>query len=172
MFWTRDYFLMGSSFWLLLLLLGVNCGDESGCQLPDSWTGSWFLSGHPERIRISERALGWLGNCHQRVKVRNVANPESPSVSLNISDLNSHPPSAQDTNKYLFYRGADNCFQCVALWSRHTNVLEYKAGECGETEDTESLCDISPDTALNTMVRVDGDNIPCPIQVRLSHSLS
>ena len=44
-------------------------------------------------------------------------------------------------------------------------MLEYKAGECGETEDTETLCDISPDTALNTMVRVDGDNIPCPIQV-------
>lgn len=44
-------------------------------------------------------------------------------------------------------------------------MLEYKAGECGETEDTETMCDISPDTALNTMVRVDGDNIPCPIQV-------
>ena len=53
----------------------------------------------------------------------------------------------------------------MALWSRHSNVLEYKAGECGETEDMETLCDISPDTALNTMVRVDGDNIPCPIQV-------
>ena len=72
----------------------------------------------------------------------------------------------QDTNKYLFYRASDNCFQCVALWSRHTNVLEYKAGECGETEDPEALCDISPDAALNTMVRVDGANIPCPIQVR------
>ena len=77
--------------------------------------------------------------------------------------------ASQDTNKYLFYRASDNCFQCVALWSRHTNVLEYKAGECGETEDTEALCDISPDAALNTMVRVDGANIPCPIQVR-SHS--
>ena len=75
----------------------------------------------------------------------------------------------QDTNKYLFYRASDNCFQCVALWSRHTNVLEYKAGECGETEDTETICDISPDAALNTMVRVDGANIPCPIQVR-SHT--
>ena len=72
MFWRRDYYLY-EGCWLLLLLLGVNCGDETGCQLPDSWTGSWFLSGHPERIRINARTLGWLGNCHQRVKVRTVA---------------------------------------------------------------------------------------------------
>ena len=51
-------------------------------------------------------------------------------------------------------------------------MLEYKAGECGETEDPEALCDISPDAALNTMVRVDGVNIPCPIQVQSQIKLS
>ena len=115
----------------------MNKGDKTDCQLPRKWSGIWFLSGHPERIQINSRNLGWLGRCHQ----------------------------VHDDNKYVFYRAADNCFQCVAFWSRHENVLEFKSGECSVNDDPEHLCDISPDKTLNTLIRVDGDNIACPIPV-------
>ena len=122
---------------LLLLLLGVNLGDQTRCRLPESWTGSWFLSGHPEEILVTERTLGWLGACHRRI--------------------------ARD--KFVFYRAADNCFQCAAFWSRHDNVLQLKSGECEEAE--EGACDaarFSPDAALETMVRVGGEEVECPVQ--------
>ena len=70
--YLRGNYYLCESCWLLVLLLGVNCGDETGCLLPDSWFGSWFLSGYPERIRINERTFGWVGTCHQRVRVLNV----------------------------------------------------------------------------------------------------
>jgi len=129
---------MFGGYWcLIFLFVGVNKGDKTDCQLPRKWSGIWFLSGHPERIQINSRNLGWLGRCHQ----------------------------VHDDNKYVFYRAADNCFQCVAFWSRHENVLEFKSGECSVNDDPEHLCDISPDKTLNTLIRVDGDNIACPIPV-------
>ena len=121
---------------MIILFLGVNNGDNSECELPDTWSGTWFLSGHPERIIVNSRHLGWLGKCHR----------------------------VHDDNKYIFYRAADNCFQCAAFWTRHDNVIEFKSGECGVNDDPSVLCDISPDTDLSTMIRVGGDNVDCPIQ--------
>lgn len=134
----------------MLAILGIhfetNYGDEplSKCKLPDPWAGSWFLSGLPEKIIITGQSLGWMGKCHR----------------------------IQDNNKYIFYREQDQCFQCVAIWVRHQNALEFKSGECKDSDFTENLCDISPDVTLNTLVRLDGDEIDCPFQAPLSFSYS
>jgi len=134
----------------VLAILGIhfetNYGDEplSKCKLPDPWAGSWFLSGLPEKIIITGQSLGWMGDCYR----------------------------IHDNNKYIFYRPEDQCFQCVAIWVRHQNALEFKSGECKDSDFTENLCDISPDVTLNTLVRLDGEDIECPFQAPLSFSYS
>ena len=132
---------------ILGIHFGTNYGDEpllSKCNLPKAWTGSWFLSGLPEKILISENRLGWMGRCY-----------------------NIH-----DDNKYIFFREENQCFQCVAIWERHQNALEFKSGACKDFDSTEDLCDISPDVTLNTLVRLDGKAIECPFQAPLSFSYS
>ena len=120
---------------VLILLLGVQYGDNSDCFPPDSWHGSWFLKGYQEPVIINSRRLGQLGQCH-----------------------------VKHGDKFVLYKPSENCFQCSVFWLRHENILEFKTGECRENgDDTESLCDISPDTSLNTLVRVDGERIKCPI---------
>lgn len=135
----------------MLAILGIhfetNYGDEpllSKCKLPDAWTGSWFLSGLPEKIIITGHSLGWMGDCYR----------------------------IQDNNKYIFYRPQDQCYQCVAIWARHQNALEFKSGECKDSDFTENLCDISPDVTLNTLVRLNGEDVECPFQAPLSFSYS
>lgn len=45
--------------------------------------------------------------------------------------------------------------QCLAIWERHANVLEFKAGECiGPEISEDNICDISPDLPLKTLVRL------------------
>ena len=137
----------------ILVILGVSGahianGEESQdeCRMPGSWTGFWFLSGKPELIAITNQSLGWLGTCHAK----------------------------QGNNKYVLHRRRDQCYQCLAIWPRHDNVIEFKAGECTDTEeaDLETLCEISPDVTLNTLVRqreID-EPIECPFQGPVSFS--
>jgi hypothetical protein len=125
----------------LLLLLGLAAtagAAEPPCLLPAAWRGAWFLSGRQERIIVTARRLGWLGACH--------------------SVLNTG-------NKFVLHRSRERCYQCVAIWPRHANVLEFKAGECQDSDsDLEALCDISPDAPLSTLVRRDGEPVDCPFR--------
>ena len=59
----------------------------------------------------------------------------------------------QGENRYILRNEEDNCFQCLAIWARHANVVEFKAGEC-LIEADENICDISPDLPLKTLARL------------------
>lgn len=49
----------------------------------------------------------------------------------------------------------ENCLQCLAIWERHENVLEFKAGDCRvNILARENICDISPDLPLHTLARL------------------
>lgn len=49
----------------------------------------------------------------------------------------------------------DDCMQCFAIWERHPNVLEFKAGNCVASDLVEeNICDISPDLPLQTLARL------------------
>ena len=130
---------------MLALICSLPCrspGLEPACSLPEAWGGAWFLSGRQERIIITARSLGWLGSCH-----------------------------AVLDSKYVLHSSRGRCYQCVAIWPRHDNALEFKSGECRESDsDLEDLCNISPDVTLNTLVRLDSPPIDCPFQGPLSFS--
>ena len=120
-----------------MLTLSLHPAPGEQCELPAGWTGEWFLSGQQDRLTVTQHSLGWLGRCHARL---------------------GH-------NKFVLHRAADQCYQCVAIWVRHTNALEFKSGECADTaESPDSLCDISPDTTLNTLVRLGGLPVDCPLE--------
>ncbi|XP_023333381.1 uncharacterized protein LOC111705149 isoform X2 [Eurytemora carolleeae] len=115
--------------------------NGSGCNFPEHWTGSWFLSGHRERLHITLENLGTIGTCHQH----------------------------KGENKYILANERENCLQCLAIWERHENVLEFKAGDCRvNILARENICDISPDLPLHTLARLEGSDVPCPIQAPLS----
>ena len=130
---------------LVFLLLSPKslASQEPQCSLPKAWEGAWFLSGRQERILITSRILGWLGACHVH----------------------------RGDNKYVLHRSRDRCYQCVAIWPRHANALQFKAGDCNPNDsDLEQLCNISPDVTLNTLVRLDSKPIDCPFQGPVSFS--
>ena len=66
--------------------------------------------------------------------------------------------------KYIFHRQPDNCYQCVAFFQRHPNALEFKSGDCRSSATEDGLCDISPDTTLRTLLKMDGEPVVCPFQ--------
>ena len=125
--------------WVFFIFLAVqlkhNYGvvAHSSCQLPRDWLGFWFQSGQHGLIEISENSVGSLGSCHR------------------ISE-----------GKYIFHREPDNCYQCAVFFKRHDNALEFKPGECRSSASEEGLCDISPDTSLVTLVKMDGKPVVCP----------
>ena len=129
--------------WVFSVFLAIhfktNVGDgdvsQSVCQLPRDWRGSWFQSGHHGLIEIKEKSIGSLGSCH------------------GMSD-----------GKYIFHRQPDNCYQCVAFFQRHPNALEFKSGDCRSSATEDGLCDISPDTTLRTLLKMDGEPVVCPCQ--------
>jgi hypothetical protein len=71
--------------------------------------------------------------------------------------LKGLPP--KEENKYVVEQPDQQCLQCLAIWERHPNVLEFKSGDCVEGMEVEevdmaSLCAISPDSPLRTLARL------------------
>ena len=125
-----------------LVVVHSSLAAEVPCTLPDAWGGAWFLSGRQERVLVTARTLGWLGSCHA-----------------------TREGNTREGNKFVLRRSRDNCFQCLAILLRHANALQFKAGECRETDtDLDSLCNIASDVTLNTMVRLDSNPIDCPFK--------
>ena len=61
----------------------------------------------------------------------------------------------QEANKYILANEKEKCLHCLAIWERHENVLEFKAGECRvNILAKENICDISPDLPLHTLARL------------------
>ena len=135
--------------WLFSVFLAIhfktNYGDvpRTECQLPEAWQGSWFQSGQHGLVEIQENSIASLGSCQR-----------------------------MSSEKYIFHRQLDNCYQCVAIFQRDDNALQFKSGECRRSESEEGLCDISPDTTFITLVKIDGQAVVCPFQAPAVFSYS
>lgn len=119
---------------------------ESGCEFPQTWSGEWFSKGERETFQINGTSLGLKGICFKKLK---------------------HPQQ----ERYILYQKHEHCYKCLVVFNRHTNVLQVKEGLCTPPEKgpietapkQEKLCQlIAPGSPVQTLVRVDGENIDCP----------
>ena len=58
----------------------------------------------------------------------------------------------------------EKCFQCLQVWERHENVLQYKLGQCVKNKKKlgKEGCKIPDEAPLETLVKLDGPSAPCP----------
>ncbi|GFO03706.1 hypothetical protein PoB_003021100 [Plakobranchus ocellatus] len=108
---------------------------HKNCLLPDDWHGQWLLDGH-NQVTITSTTVSGVGTCSQ-----------------------------QDGYGKFLLMNSDGCFKCMAFNQKHPNLLQYKISYCGVSHRLEDVCDsIENDAMLHTMVKENGDPIPCPFQ--------
>ena len=58
----------------------------------------------------------------------------------------------------------DKCFQCLQVWERHENVLQFKLSDCNKKNrrHNKPKCSFSDDTTMQTLLKLDGPDTPCP----------
>ncbi|XP_014254350.1 uncharacterized protein LOC106669393 isoform X2 [Cimex lectularius] len=125
----------------VLIKLALICAHfvttHGGCKFPASWTGQWFQSGiHKPNIAINLTHIETKGQCVEK-----------------------------EDSKYLLFDRKEKCYRCIAMYNKHTNVLQYKETFCMEESSLENLCDsINGDATLLSMFRVDATGVPCPFK--------
>ncbi|CAH2988302.1 unnamed protein product [Chilo suppressalis] len=122
---------------VLLLTLGVYSSYGGGCTFPDSWTGSWFLSGYPSLIAINSTHIQSKGECSER----------------------------ESTDKFLLYDRSDDSYRCMVIHEKHKYVLQYKESPVWPKDSLSTICEqISGDAPLYSMFRKEPRPVPqeCP----------
>ena len=57
----------------------------------------------------------------------------------------------------------EKCFQCLEVWERHENVIQYKAGECLKAgRHNRDKCVIPESAPVETLLKLDGPDVACP----------
>ena len=58
----------------------------------------------------------------------------------------------------------EKCFQCVQVWARHENVLQFKVGECVKKKNNNRhlRCNFPENLPMETLLKLNGSNTPCP----------
>ncbi|XP_017297916.1 uncharacterized protein LOC103505445 isoform X2 [Diaphorina citri] len=129
---------------LLLYIVGQCKGD---CTFPTAWYGKWFQAGVESYVEFNATYMDMKGPC---------------KGSCYISGADGRKFILQDKTE----DPSDPTFKCVAVFVKHTNVLQYKeVGRCeGNQDDLEECCTLYSDNPLNTLIRVDKTRqpIPCP----------
>jgi len=128
-----------SGFLLVLIaqFVAQNLGTEQkhNCKFPNEWRGSFFLGGSRDSFTIDTQKFGTAGFCYR----------------------------VYDRVQYTLYKRPDKCFQCLKVWERHENTLQYKLSDCvSKANFKEGDCDISEETPFETLLKLDGPNTPCP----------
>lgn len=119
--------------------------ERRDCQFPIDWTGSWFQSGVRETVVIRRNSISIEskldgGNCTHSHRDKFVI------------------------KHYTFTGNRGDCYTCLAITEKHSNVLQYKMSECVNRKSSlKDICGrITGDAPLYTMFRVGGDTVPCP----------
>jgi len=142
-------------YFTLLVSFTHSYSGQDGCKLPDGWRGDWFESGVPGTISIisnsSESSIQHKGRCVKKIRHSN--------------------------SQFIFQSKSEgNCFRCVSIHQKHENVLQYKESRClmeYHSRNFHELCwTISVDQPLQTMFRVNGNGVSCPISGTFSFSYS
>lgn len=108
---------------------------QSLCHLPISWSGKWYQSKDSDLLHINKTNFINRGSCIE-----------------------------QKQDKYLFYESKEDCFRCIFIMQKHTNVLQYRASYCTEQSDFYSNCqNLSPESELVTIYRDDSQAEKCPL---------
>ena len=125
---------------LLLLItqfVAQNLGteDKKGCKFPNEWRGSFFLGGSRDSFTIDTQNFGTARFCYR----------------------------VHDRLKYTIVKRPEKCFQCLQIWERHENAIQYKLGDCVKEENyKKGVCVIPEDAPFETLLKLDGTNTPCP----------
>ncbi|XP_059099729.1 uncharacterized protein LOC131893644 [Tigriopus californicus] len=151
-----------SIFWTVLIQ-SVKCQFhdpaqiQPGCEFPDKWEGGWFLINERDPLMVSKDELGILGICFQAVE------------------------SANDQQQFILFERIQKCYRCITIQERHENVLQFRMSTCeppsqvlSEPEvDPQKLCQmIPPDEPFSTLVRLSGEDSPCPFDGEYSFTYS
>merc|ERR1740137_195576 len=95
-------------FVLIAQFVAQNLGteDKEDCKFPDELRGSFFLGGSRDSFTIDTQNFGTAGLCYM----------------------------VHDKLRYTIYKRPEKCFQCLQIWERHENVIQYKLGDCVKKE--------------------------------------
>ncbi|GFR91017.1 hypothetical protein ElyMa_000833700 [Elysia marginata] len=105
------------------------------CSIPEAWRGEWLLNGK-ERVTITAKTVSDVGVC-----------------------------THQDGHGKFLLMDRDGCVRCMAFTSQHRNLLQYKKSYCKSSSDLEKVCSsIKSQAELRTLVKENGEPIPCPFQ--------
>ena len=64
---------------------------------------------------------------------------------------------------FTILKRPEKCFQCLQIWERHENVLQFKLGECLKTgRNTKDKCKIPDSAPVETLLKLTGPDVPCP----------
>jgi hypothetical protein len=136
---------------LLALLHSSSCQTENdACQLPPSWSGSWFESGVRGGVHINLHTVAHKGRCVQQLR---------------------------GASQFIFKSSQEgNCLRCLSIHQKHSNVLQYKESKCMQERDPRQYKDIcrsiSVDEPLTSLFRVNATGEDCPVQGTYSFSYS
>jgi len=108
---------------------------QGSCQLSESWRGSWFQSGF-DNIAINDTSIDVKGNCLQK-----------------------------KGDYYLFQDKEEDCFRCLFIVQKHTNVLQYKESYCEMRDTLDNLCMLIPGDAQQfSLFRRQAAPVECPFR--------
>jgi len=67
-------------------------------------------------------------------------------------------------DKYIFYEKNENCYRCLFIMQKHSNVLQYRASYCTEDPDFYANCNnLTPESELVTIYRHNSVPEKCPL---------
>jgi hypothetical protein len=108
---------------------------EAICHLPSNWSGKWYQSKDSDLLNITRTSFINRGTCIEHKQ-----------------------------DKYIFYEAKEDCFRCIFIMQKHSNVLQYRASYCTDQADFSLNCqNLSPESELNTIYRDDSLAEKCPL---------
>ncbi|XP_022702775.1 uncharacterized protein LOC111268211 isoform X3 [Varroa jacobsoni] len=110
----------------------------ASCEFPESMRGEWFQKSYQDPIIITRNALSKHGQCRER----------------------RH-------DKFLLYNSRENTYSFVVITQKHPNVMQYKETPSplrGNWTLDQAYAELSGDTPLYSVFRIDGEPVPCPFR--------
>ncbi|CAF0712059.1 unnamed protein product [Brachionus calyciflorus] len=123
-----------SIFSIFLFLIFIN-KIYSSCHLPHQWTGKWYQSKDIDLLSINRTNFINRGVCIEHKQ-----------------------------DKFMFYESKEDCYRCIFIMQKHSNVLQYRASYCSDQNDFNSNCqNLSPESELITIYRDNSQAEKCPL---------
>ena len=64
---------------------------------------------------------------------------------------------------FTILKRPEKCFQCLEVWERHENVIQFKVGDCHKAgRHNKEPCKVPDSAPVETLLKLDGPDVPCP----------